>query len=394
MNGIDGNTRVTPQQPNYDTGNLDQLDGTQQKPGLGQASIYGAKPEVRQEAMRQTQVTLLRIAPSLTGDQLDVTLASVTLEMKDKVQETEKEKIKLTTSEKQAAIEERQAKIEDAAKKREEAREARENASIWQKIGFAFAIIGVALAAVALAATGAGAVMTGVLIAALVVSVVMAVDSGMATFGENGGLAGELHKAFNPDASAEDIAKANEIFGYTMLAVSLVLAVAALGPAIKSGITTAVRKVGGEVAEEAAKQAVKNAMNKVDDFLQPLQKMGQKAQSGLQKIDDFLQPIRDKAAKFQKIMTGIEAGAATMETGHKIGTTIATTDALNKSADAKDAQAVTLRQNAVIEVLDDLIDQAITELMARGNVFAGMLDATVENMNDRGSTLARARFAG
>ncbi|WAJ30507.1 hypothetical protein [Antarcticirhabdus aurantiaca] len=63
-------------------------------------------------------------------------------------------------------------------------------------------------------------------------------------------------------------------------------------------------------------------------------------------------------------------------------------------ADAERLEAGAEQNEAMMQMLDDMIDQALSRLMAPRGRFDAVFDTIVEAVQDRGNTLPRAQFRG
>ena len=94
---------------------------------------------------------------------------------------------------------------------------------------------------------------------------------------------------------------------------------------------------------------------------------------------------------------GLEVASAVNAIGTaatNAGSTVARSQATEASGEAKRLEGKAKQNEATIQMLDDLIDQALSRLMASSDRFNAILDDIVESLNDRGNTMSKARFAG
>lgn len=316
------------------------VDPTQQTGG-GTLNQTNVSPDVQAQFYNSIMAGLQKLAPKgdYSGGKLEILLAAFTMMAKDLVDKTEKEKAGIEAEKKQTANQAKREKLDEATEKIKEAIDKRENASIFDKIKMAFqalgAILAIALGAV-LIATGVGAAAGALMIAAGVVGLIMVVDAAV-TMATGNGIMGNIAKAFGADA--ETAAAWDMGFQITMAVIGIALAVASL----------AVGNFG------AVTQGIALAM-----------KVASLAQAGL-----------DVASAAADVTSGVMKFEASQ---------------LN--AEAQENQADALELDALMQMLDDVIDQALSMLMASADRFNGMLDDIVDAMNDRGNTLSRAKFSG
>ncbi|WP_068310240.1 type III secretion system translocon subunit SctE [Polycladidibacter hongkongensis] len=325
------------------------------------------------------------LASAPMGD-IEVLVAS-TLEKMQKSQETiDKNKVVSTQAKQQAALKEKAGKLEKAIEKQEEAAEKQKNMSIWQKIALAFQWLGAILSMVAgaiMVATGVGAAAGGLLIAAGVAQMIMAVD---ATVKEatGTGIAGHIARASG--ASEEDVAKADQIFGYVMTGITAVLGIAAVfaGPGVAGAIGSSVKQIASTFAQEGLKAGLKAALNALKNLPSLAKELGMKAMEELSKNAQAFQ-LGTQFASY-----GVGVGSAI--TG--IGSSATAFEASKASAEAKEKRADASDLDALVQMLQQAIDQLLSILMRSGEQMAQALDTTVGAMNDRAQTLGRTQFAG
>lgn len=311
--------------------------------GSGSLGSPGGLPAAqRQSTMSAMNASLFAMTPKVTGAQLDVLLLEVTTKMKDTISATEKNKIETDTNAKKLKIDEKKAKLEEAQKKIDQAENKMKNLSIWDKIKIGFQFLGaiVSFAAGALmAATGVGVLAGAALMAAGVLMFGLAVDAVVAATSKDGlGIMGQIVKADlkarHPDWSEEKImGKATEAEMISRIVVSSVAAILSLA--------------GGIGAIKGAATAIQSALS-----------------------------ITGAVAS---IMTGVGDGVVG---GLKY-------DATKTKAEGMKTQSEGKAMAALIQSLDDAIDQAMARLKGAAERFDGMLDAITEAMQDRGQTLAR-----
>lgn len=267
-----------------------------------------------------------------------VLLVEVAVTMRDAEALTQKSKINSDQETKRAQMKEREGKLEEAAKKLDKV----QHMSIWDKIKLAFQWIAAAIAtavAAVMIATGVGAAVGVALMAAAVTAVVMAVDATVAK-ATGHGIAGNIAKAAG--ASPEAIAKADMGFQIATMVVGLAAAVGSLGAGIASSATS--------LSSQLAK-TVSNVLSAID-----------------------------KVASVGSAVT-------------TIGSAVAKKEETDTRADAKRLESQAKTDEALMQVLDDAIDQALQRLKASSDRFNQILDDIVSGLNDRSNTLSRARFS-
>ena len=348
-------------------GNQDQKADAVGKGNLGKAGLVppgqgnaGEKPDASK--------ALKSLAAFMTGKasmDIDVLLIQVSVAMRDTEATTQKSKINTDQETKKVQMREKEHKLEESAKKLEKA----QNGSIWDKIKLAFewigAVIAAAIAAVMIA-TGVGAVVGALLIAAAVTALVMAIDFTVAA-ATGMGIAGNIAKAAG--ASPEQIAQADMGFKISLAVLGIAFSLAAGGVGVASSVKAGV-EAGIKAGFTAAKEGFSAAMN---------------ASSAA--ISQGAQLARTAVTVTQSVSAATNAVVG-------IGSTVAHSEATNLRAEAKRLDAQAKVDEAFIQALDDMIDQALSRLMASSERFNAMLDEITSAMSERGNTLSRARFTG
>ena len=277
---------------------------------------------------------------------VDVLLVQIAVAMRDAEAANQKGKINIDQEAKKAQLKEKEAKLEEAQRKIEEAEAKQNSSNIFDKIKLAFewltAILAI-VAAVLLIATGAGAVAGTMMLAAAGTSLIMAVDSTVMMATGNG-IAGNL--ALLGGASEEEAAKADMGFKISLAVIGILLS---LGAGIGGAAS------GASAGTSAALQAAKMA---------------------------------------QKVVSLSQVGTSLGMTATNVASTAVKYEESELRSDAKSLEADAKTHEAVMQMLDDLIDQALSRLMAASDRFNQILEEITEAIADRGSTLARVRFAG
>ena len=228
-----GNTQTIPTDQTGQTTNVDDAVGA------GNTSQTGGNvsPDVQVRVYAQITISLGKFSPALSGDKLDIFLAQITAEIKDKIEESEKSKATIEMEKKQSASAEKRAKLDEAEEKMEKAEKKSKKAGFWGKLRNAFQIIGSVLSiaiGTLLVATGVGAAIGGLMIASGVVGLIMSIDQAIAEK-TGSGMMGNLAKAFG--ASDEEAAKWDMGFQITMAVVGIALGIASLATGNPTGLT-------------------------------------------------------------------------------------------------------------------------------------------------------------
>lgn len=329
---------------------------TQAPVGTGATNAAGAAPDPsRTTAMSGVMASLSAMMPKISSQDTDILLLQVTTKLKETTEATEKDKIRVDTADKKAKIEEKQRKMDEAQEKIKAAEDKMKNLSIWDKIKIGFQFLSAILTMVAgLAAilVGAAAAATGVGVAAIAGGAMMitagvlmlysAIDATVAATREDGlGIAGlvEKNKLMKEGKTEEEAiqggAKKDQLARTVIGAVTAALAIAGAIAAFPAG--------GG-----AAIIALTS------------------------RVTGVVSAISTMATSAGDITTGVLKYKATQERS----------EGQLKQADGK-------RMEANIQMLDDMIDQAMMRLKGAGERFSAMLDSLTDAIKDRGDTMSR-----
>lgn len=286
-------------------------------------------------------MALTSFAPVTFGADFETRLAEVTDKLKTTNSEAEKSRVNNEMETKKLNLKENEEKMEKAQEKMDAAEGKGENGDIWNKISIAFQMLGAVLMAAlgaALIATGVGGPAGALMIAGAVLMMVSAINSIVAASTEDGlGIGGSIAKASGADM--ETAGNVDMGVGITLAVATAVVAIAATvvsggaaGPALV-GVMQNLLSIGSSVASTAG--AVSTAVS-----------------------------------------TGYGAHAASL------------------SKDGTEIQAKGKQNEAFMQQLDDLIDQAMTLLMSSTERFNAMMDSVTEMAQDNSNTLSNTRFAG
>lgn len=376
---------------NADLQNLQGNKGVQAETvGKGALSGAGIVPPTPEGTGDKPDLTnaLKSLTAFMTGKSsidVEVLLVQVAVAMRDTEATTQKTKINTDQETKKAQMREKEHKLEESAKKLEK----QQNGSIWEKIKLAFewlgAMLAVALAVIASVASLGGA---SALIVAAVAAVALVINSTV-TQATGQGIMGNIVLAAG--GSKEEAAKADMGF---QIAVAVI------------GIAGAVTGSGlGKAVKDIAQTIMDSAMATLGKVIPSLAKTGTdaaaKGADALAKTagsaDDALNAAnlgaKEAMAAEKLISTGATANAGLTATSAVVDTGVKTV-AADLRAEAKRLEAKAKASEAIMQGLDDMIDQALSRLMASSERFNAILDEVTSAMSDRGNTLSRARFAG
>lgn len=275
--------------------------------------------------------------PQSKNTDFEAQLAEVIGKLKDALGRVQESRAETEMGAKRVNIQENQAKIEEAKKKLDEA-EAKRNSSniidilslVFEAIAAAALMIGGAIVAALPGGQAAGALM----IISGVMMMMSVANSVCAKANDGAGLLGSIGKAFGADQDV--IAGLDGAFTGALVVSSIVMAVATGGASISSTM-----------------------------------------------------------ANMAKLVTTItNAVAATVQAGLDVASSAIKLDAAVDRKDAAMSRAESDEIQALMQMLDDLIDMAMSMLMQVNQNVQGMMDSLSEMLNDTGNTLSNTKFAG
>jgi hypothetical protein len=298
--------------------------------------VPGASDPVVTSAVYASILSSLReIAPDLSSEDATSLLLEAVSDIQKTVTESDSNKLKIDQEKKRSSLQQKQEQLDEAAKKIAEAAESTKNMSIWDKIKAAFqAFVAVLQIVVGIVACCFGAAVPGVtMILSGVTSAVMALDS-IVKAATGHGIAGSIHLLLHP-GDDDGAAKADLGMGVSLAGIALIIGI-----------------VGGCMDPSSAAAGIANATFAITSSV---------------------------------IAIGTAAGDVT--------TGVLKYQAADKQAEAQDQQAVGKRKEALIQALDDIIDQAITRLTANGQKFADILDSLTDLLKQHTDSVSAARFS-
>ncbi len=276
------------------------------------------------------QQALAAFAPAISGN-FEAKLADITAKLKQVTGEVDKDRVLNEQESKRLNMKENQAKIEDSEKKLEEAEAKKKSGNIFEKIGQAFQALG----AILMAALGAIMIATGAGAAVGALLIAAAVMTMMA-------LVNSIVQSETGAGILGNIAKAID---------------PDVDPNVVMGLDigfTAVMIIGSIAATVAT---------------------GGAATMGT-------------VATIASAATQIGAGVA------QIGASAFNISAAVDQSEAKQLQADTKDSEAIMQQLDDLIDQALQMLLQRSERFNALVDTVTGMMKDNTDALSATRFTG
>lgn len=310
--------------------------------GQGVGGDTGVVPDASQVSLTLgLAMALQSFLPANIGADFETRLAEVTDKLKTASTEAEKNRVNNEMETKRLNIEENATRLEEAQTKMDDAEAKAESGAIWDKVSIAFMALGAVLMAAlgaVLIATGVGAVAGGLMIAGAALMLVSVANSLTQQLSDNGlGIAGQIADATG--ASDETISNADMGFGISLAIATAIVAIAAT-------------VVSAGAAGPALVGAVQSLLS---------------------------------SASAATSAAGAISGA--VSAGYRMDATFDRTDATKTQASAKETEAF-------MQQLDDLIDQALSMLMAANERFNSIIDSATEMVQDTGNTLANTRFAG
>ena len=320
-------------------GGTGAVDGTG-APLAGAAGASGPVPTVPDPVVASAVYasilsSLQEIAPELSSEDATSLLLEAVSDIQKTVTESDSNKLKIDQEKKRASLQQKQEQLDEASKKIAEAAETSKNLSIWDKIKAAFqALVAVLQIVIGIVCCCFGAAVPGVtMILGGVTSAIMAIDS-IVKAATGHGIAGSIHLLLHPD-DTEGAANADLGFGVGMAGVALIIGI-----------------VGGAMDPSTAAAAAANAA-------------------------------------FTTISCVVAIGTAVGD----VTTGVIKYEAAEKQADAQEQQATGKRKEALIQALDDIIDQAITRLTSNGQKFSDILDSLTDLLKQHTDSVSSARFS-
>lgn len=434
-----------------DSQTINRAGGTPPAVGAGTAAGVSAAPNAMPGVpMGVLMASLAPLMPRMSGEQLDVLVASFTEKAKDVQDASDKDQIKSQETAKRAAIKEKKANIENSIKKLAEAEDKMKHASIWDKIKLAFEYVGAILTILAGIATIAVSALTGVgvvagaigggfMIASGICMLTMAVDStvqiaqedqGKGDLGMFGKMCKDIAKSRGmSDEDAEKVGQKGAMGASIALgALAAIFGLAGGVAGVASLFTSAgnMAMEGAELAEQGAEWGMRGAeiAQQGSEMIEQGSAMGEAgadmveqgtamAEQGAEMVERGAEMVAkgngmvakaaeaaEKSAsvsgKVAKIVSGSidlagDANSA-MGAGADVGSEVEHYQATNLQADAKQAQASSKRFEALQKVFDDAIDMALSHMKARGEAFNEVMDGVMEAINDRSQTLTNMQF--
>lgn len=312
--------------------------------GVGGPIGSGQTPPPTSPGFGMILSALRNFAPSNPNSDFEAKLADAVARMRDTSGEVETDRVQNQQEVKRLNMQENQAKIEEAERKLEEAEAKKKSGNIFDIIAMAFQALGALLLAAIgtlLQAVPGAQALGALMIASAVMMVISLINSIVAKANDGAGILGSIAKAAG--ASPEVIMGLDIGFTAAMLVASIVMAVA-------TGGSSAAAQITGFAAKAAE--------------------------------------VLKGAAKAVEIGTGVASSLAqTGSTGYRLAAAVDSKDAANLRADSDEVKAM-------MQQLDDLIDQALALLQQAAARFNAIADTMTEMLNDTGNTVSSTRFTG
>ncbi|KQT54067.1 hypothetical protein ASG43_00020 [Aureimonas sp. Leaf454] len=378
--------------------NTDKTVGkTDVQTGKGVAGVATTAPDSPPKMPTDSVLASLSFFMSNSSNtDTEVLLVQVAVSMRDTEAISQKSKINTDQESKKAEMREKEKKLEDAAKKLEESR----SNNLFDKIKLAFewlgallAVVGAVLAQVANILPG-GQIAAGLAIAGAVTALIMVIDStvkvatGMGIAG-NIEMAVSLSQGKSESEARASAAKADMGFGIAVAVLGIALSVVGAAKDPSSGIRAAVN--AGTNALKAGVDAglkIGALLKSVAGAIKESFKLTDEAVGLLMSAKNVSEGVKTAKSVMGAVSTANQVAQAGVSAA---GVGIQAESAMLK-ADAKKLEADAKRNEAAMQILDEMIDQALSRLMASGDRFNAMLDAITDGMQDRSQTLSRAQF--
>lgn len=370
------------------------VDPKDAKVGTGSINSSGPAP-LAQQAYQSVLAGLSQFTPKIGSSDAEAVLASVAVKMKEVMSENDTDRMVKDQETKRLALQDKTAKLEEAEKKIEEA--ASKGSNIWGRVALAFqAISAIALVAGGIAmcfipsmqVTGAGMIASGSIMA------VMAVDSTVKEFTGGTGIVGSIAKAGGADdktvmaldlAFTCTLAVASVAVGLLSMGIGAGLALltnaAANTAATVTSVTAASVSAGTSTGASAASTATTGAA------------VGASVVSNAAMASATIS-ANTTASVVVAGSSGVGAVSGSVSAGAQVAQSVNNYETAEIRQDAAEANAEGSEISAAMQLLDDMVDQALASLMGSSERFAGMLDSITDMMKDRGDTLSQMKFSG
>ncbi|MGR3483860.1 MAG: hypothetical protein ACU0BF_00805 [Paracoccaceae bacterium] len=411
-------------------------DQAKRAAGAGSFSAMAGQAPDGAAGMMQSIASALASFQPAPGTSTEVRLADVMARLKETVGDGDTDRVVREQESKRKNMQENQAKLEESQKKLEESEAKSKSGNIFNRIAQAFqalaAVIMIAIGTIGLLAGGSGAalIVAGAAMAAALI------DSLVAEQNDGKGMFASAVDGMMKSATGEGLSeKAISALNYTSMAIGLVVSIVAgaggpgaLMNAIKSipdkvaAVANAIKSIPEKVATaanmikdaaaktmqeglkagiEVAKTAAKTAASVADEGAQAAGKAASVADDGAQAAGKAANAAGD-AGEAAATNAKAAANAKTLDqfakgTGAVTGVGGAVADvgsksygyaAAKSSAEAAELRAQSEEIQALMAELDDLIDQALTALMASSDRFNAMLDGAISMLRDTGDVMS------
>lgn len=288
-------------------------------------------------------------------------IAQVTAALKDVQDKLDKGQINLTKEQQNAINEKRRDAITESENKMKEAQAERDKMKGWDiaKMAIQFILaIGSIIAGAILMASGAGAAVGILMVTSGALGLMSAINSVVAKTNDGHGILALFILKCNPNCPEDVLSKAEMGVAIYVTIMSIVL-----------GVGMGAASLAGSVANAADKAAT--------------------AAEAAEAVAGTIQTVANYAMTISAIMDVI----ANVTTA--VGDTAAAVinfNATKTEADAKGFNAKATRNQAEVAILEDFMDQILSRLAKRTDIFNNVLDSIIDDLKDRGQILSNARL--
>lgn len=317
---------------------------------------------------------------------VDTLLVQVAVTMRSAEATNQENRIVNDREAKLSQIREKETKLREAGEKLAAAEERKAGGDVLANVKLAFEWIGTIVAfatAAVLIATGAGAVVGGLLLAAAFTSLFMAIDSSV-SHATDLGIAGNI---------AKDTGGTDEQIGQADMGFKIGLAILGVGFSLAAGGVSAAG--AAKAAVDAGTSAYQTARATGEAVFKAVGKAAAQARDAFIAASGAAGEGLGQAVKVaQRGIAVTDAVTMLGSGGMEIGRSVVSYEETQFRAEAKDLDSETKSREALMQSLDDMIDQAMTRLMTVSDRFNAILDEIMAAAADRSASLSRVRYAG
>lgn len=354
--------------------------------GDGPMSLPGIDGQAAATIAAEALASLSAFRASHAKLDVDALLVEVAVGMRSAEATNQQNRIVNDREAKLSQMREKEAKLGEAAEKLRAAEERKAGGDVLANVKLAFEWIGTIVAfatAAVLIATGAGAVVGGLLLAAAFTSLFMAIDSSV-SHATDLGIAGNI---------AKDTGGTDEQIGQADMGFKISLAILGVGFSLAAGGVSAAG--AAKAAVDAGTSAYQTARTAGEAVFKAVGKAAAQARDAFIAATGAAGDGIGQAARVaQRAVAATDAVTMLGSGGMEIGRSVLSYEETQFRAGAKELDSDAKSTEALMQSLDDMIDQALTRLMTVSERFNAILDEIMSAAADRSASLSRVRYAG